>query len=162
MDASTFEDRKCSMVPRQPRNSPKRETGKGSGRNFQRNRPPKRTIPQPQEDDAVEEWEETQPKSSMGLMAKMLQRHEHALQMTEADRSFVVFLSTRDSSILPKLYKSCQEWKVSCNSPLRAAFMACLLMELQARLRKAETEPLLKLSQAAGWLNQAQQWKFLE
>ena len=102
----------------------------------------------------------------MSTVLRMLARHEHALQMLEVDRSFVLHLSTRESSILPQLFRTSQEWKVrheggTCDSPLRTALMTCILLELQARLQKADTDPLLTLSQQAGWLTSEQKWKFV-
>ena len=154
------------MAPGPARKAPKREGGKGESRSMRNPRPPKRMIPPTVEAESEEELQQEQPRGAMNTVLRMLARHEHALQMLEVDRSFVLHLSTRESSILPQLFRTSQEWKVrheggTCDSPLRTALMTCILLELQARLQKADADPLLTLSQQAGWLTSEQKWKFV-
>ena len=53
------------------------------------------------------------------------------------------------------------ETRGSCDSPLRTDLMTCILLELQARLQKADTEPLRTLSLQAGWQTPDHKWQFV-
>ena len=78
------------------------------------------------------------------MMAKIIARHEAALQLLEADRSWILFMEAGELGIIPQLMQTTATWKKSrtqgtCKC-LRQALMGALLMELAARLQKLEAD----------------------
>ena len=106
------------------------------------------------------------PKTLMKMLLQLVLRHEFSLQMLEADRSFCLYLTTKNSSLLPQLFRTSMAWKESfesgqCEAPLRTALMGTMMLELKARLQKTSEDQLKQLCQSAGWLTPDLQWKFL-
>ena len=88
-------------------------------------------------------------------MAKIIARHEAALQLLEADRSWILFMEAGELGIIPQLMQTTATWKKSrtqgtCKCGLRQALMGALLMELAARLQKlgADAPAQQRLSKA--------------
>ena len=83
--------------------------------------------------------------SKIQMMAKIIARHEAALQLLEADRSWILFMEAGELGIIPQLMQTTATWKKSrtqgtCKCGLRQALMGALLMELAARLQKLEAD----------------------
>ena len=81
------------------------------------------------------------PAQQLQMMAKIIARHEAALQLLEADRSWILFMEAGELGIIPQLMQTTATWKKSraqgtCKCGLRQALMGALLMELAARLQK--------------------------
>ena len=93
-------------------------------------------------------------------------RHEHSLQILEAQQPLCLFLTTKDNSILPQLYQTSMEWKTrhengQCEVSLRTARAGVMLKEMSARFKKSERDPLNKFCPDAGWFTQDKIWKCL-
>ena len=100
------------------------------------------------------------------MLVQLVLRHEFSIQMLEADRSFCLYLTTKESTLLPQMYKTSLKWKENyeagtCDVPLRTALMGTMIMELQARLAKTSDDHLRKLCQEAGLLSQENAWRYL-
>ncbi|CAE7731145.1 unnamed protein product [Symbiodinium microadriaticum] len=122
-------------------------------------RQPKRELPREAEDPEESEEEEL-------LLDTAGAGHEFSIQMLEADRSFCLYLTTKESTLLPQMYKTSLKWKENyeagtCDVPLRTALMGTMIMELQARLAKTSDDHLRKLCQEAGLLSQENAWRYL-
>jgi len=109
--------------------------GKGNGRQSRRSHAETNTAPRgaPPSDSHIKQ------------LAKILARHEGALQMLEADRSWVLFMDPGSMGIIPQLMETTKNWQKSrqmgsCNCGLRQALMGSLLMELVARLQKLSAD----------------------
>ena len=75
----------------------------------------------------------------------MMARHEMALQQLEADRSWVIFVDSGSLGIINQLMLTTAMWKKQrskneCSCSLRQALMGAMLMELEARMVKLETD----------------------
>ena len=78
-------------------------------------------------------------------MAKLLMRHQNALQLLAADRPFVIFMETGGLRVTPQLQATTKQWKSSreagaCSCSLRQALLGSVFMELEARLVKPELD----------------------
>ena len=78
-------------------------------------------------------------------LAKIMARHEAALQLLEADRSWIMFMDSGDLGITQQLINTATSWKQSraqgtCNCGRRQALMGARLMELEARMTKILTD----------------------
>ena len=114
----------------------------------------------------ITEMTDRPPKSLLKMLVQLVLRHEFSIQMLEADRSFCLYLTTKDSSLLPQMYKTSLRWKENyengtCEAPLRTALMGAMMMEFKARLAKTSEAQLKSLCQEAGWLTEDNKWKFL-
>ena len=81
-------------------------------------------------------------------MARLLIRHEDAIQTIKQNTAFMLYVKTT-STLLPLLYKVSKKWKaerdqvLSLDMPLRSVLLTCLLQDL---LRKAtRVQQLLRL-----------------
>ena len=116
----------------QPTKFPKR-AGKGAGKLEKRPREPQTAPPRG-------------PKQAHLLtLARMMARHEMALQQLEADRSWVIFVDSGSLGIINQLMLTTATWKKQrskneCSCSLRQALMGAMLMELEARMVKLETD----------------------
>ncbi|CAE7455423.1 unnamed protein product [Symbiodinium natans] len=77
------------------------------------------------------------------VLTKYVSQHAMALQLLEADRSWVLWMDSGAMGIIPQLVKTTATWKASreqnkCTCSLRQALLGSLLLELQARLAKME------------------------
>ncbi|CAE7224369.1 unnamed protein product [Symbiodinium natans] len=77
------------------------------------------------------------------VLTKYVSQHAMALQLLEADRSWVLWMDSGAMGIIPQLVKTTATWKESreqnkCTCSLRQALLGSLLLELQARLAKME------------------------
>ena len=68
-----------------------------------------------------------------------------ALQQLEADRSWVIFVDSGSLGIINQLMRTTATWKKQrskneCSCSLRQALMGAMLMELEARMVKLETD----------------------
>ena len=116
----------------QPTKFPKK-AGKGAGKLEKRPREPQTAPPRG-------------PKQAHLLtLARMMARHEMALQQLEADRSWVIFVDSGSLGIINQLMRTTATWKKQrskneCSCSLRQALMGAMLMELEARMVKLETD----------------------
>ena len=116
----------------QPAKFPKK-AGKGAGKLEKRPREPQAAPPRG-------------PKQAHLLtLARMMARHETALQQLEADRSWVIFIDSGSLGIINQLMRTTATWKKQrskneCSCSLRQALMGAMLMELEARMVKLETD----------------------
>ena len=116
----------------QPTKFPKR-AGKGAGKMEKRPREPQTAPPRG-------------PKHAHLLtLARMMARHEMALQQLEADRSWVIFVDSGSLGIINQLMLTTATWKKQrskneCSCSLRQALLGAMLMELEARMVKLETD----------------------
>ena len=116
----------------QPAKFPKK-AGKGAGKLEKRPREPQAAPPRG-------------PKQAHLLtLARMMARHETALQQLEADRSWVIFIDSGSLGIINQLMRATATWKKQrskneCSCSLRQALMGAMLMELEARMVKLETD----------------------
>ncbi|CAE7197792.1 unnamed protein product [Symbiodinium natans] len=79
------------------------------------------------------------------VLTKYVSQHAMALQLLEADRSWVLWMDSGALGIIPQLVKTTATWKESreqnkCNCSLRQALLGALLLELQARLARMEED----------------------
>ena len=123
----------------QPTKFPKR-AGKGAGKMEKRPREPQPAPPRG-------------PKQAHLLtLARMMARHEMALQQLEADRSWVIFVDSGSLGIINQLMLTTATWKKQRSKnecSLRQALLRAMIMELEARMVKLETDtsaqtPLVK------------------
>ncbi|OLP76290.1 hypothetical protein AK812_SmicGene43795 [Symbiodinium microadriaticum] len=111
----------------QPTKFPKK-AGKGAGKLEKRPREPQTAPPRG-------------PKQAHLLtLARMMARHEMALQQLEADRSWVIFVDSGSLGIINQLMLTTATWKKQrskneCSCSLRQALMGAMLMELEDPLR---------------------------
>ena len=116
----------------QPTKFPKK-AGKGAGKLEKRPREPQTAPPRG-------------PKQAHLLtLARTMARHEMALQQLEADRSWVIFVDSGSLGIINQLMLTTATWKKQrskneCSCSLRQALMGAMLMELEARMVKLETD----------------------
>ena len=107
---------------------------------------------------------QSQTRQLVGL-AKIIARHEAALQMLEADRSWIMFMDSGDLGITQQLLKTTASWKRSraqgtCNCGLRQALMGALLMELEARMAKLLTDQDAQQKLISAGLLQKDPWRW--
>ena len=140
-------------------NKYQKPNGKGNGRRERRSQADTHTAPRgaPASDSQVKQ------------LAKILARHEAALQMLEADRSWVLFMDPGSMGIIPQLMETTKNWQRSrqlgsCNCGLRQALMGSLLMETVARLQKlgADQTAQKPLIQAKLLLTEPLRWPYMQ
>ena len=106
-----------------------RRAGKGAGKLEKRSREPSAAPARG-------------PKQTHLLtLARMMARHEMALQQLEADRSWVIFVDSGSMGIIHQLMQTTATWKKQrskneCTCGLRQALMGAMLLELEARMAK--------------------------
>ncbi|OLQ11838.1 hypothetical protein AK812_SmicGene4320 [Symbiodinium microadriaticum] len=115
-----------------PSKFPKR-AGTGAGKMEKRPREPNAAPPRG-------------PKQAhLQTLARMLARHEMALQQLEADKSWVIFVDSGSMGIINQLMLTTATWKKQrakneCTCGLRQALRGAVLLELEARMVKLETD----------------------
>ena len=109
------------------------------------------------------------PAQQLQMMAKIIARHEAALQLLEADRSWILFMEAGELGIIPQLMQTTATWKKSrtqgtCKCGLRQALMGALLMELAARLQKlgADAPAQQRLSKAKLLSTEPLAWHYVK
>ena len=109
------------------------------------------------------------PAQQLQMMAKIIARHETALQLLEADRSWILFMEAGELGIIPQLMQTTATWKKSrtqgtCKCGLRQALMGALLMELVARLQKlgADAPAQQRLSKAKLLSTEPLAWHYVK
>jgi hypothetical protein len=79
-------------------------------------------------------------------MAALVLRQETSLTVLKQDTSFVVFLATKDKTVLPLLQQAAKQWhdkgpgSTIGQLPLRAVMFICLLKALEQKLQGCATE----------------------
>ena len=107
--------------------------------------------------------------SQLGLISKLLLKHEEQLAALRKDTQFVLFFRQDDKSILPSLMSVSREWKAkqaagdqSIQSSQRTVLINCLLRELLARMQRVvATEPGRESLKKAEWLTSSNAWTYM-
>ena len=105
-----------------------KRAGKGAGKLDKRPREPHTAPPRG-------------PKQAHLLtLARMMARHEMALQQLEADRSWVIFVDSGSLGIINQLMLTTATWKKQRSKNECSCSLRAMLMELEARMAKLETD----------------------
>ena len=110
-------------------------------------------------------------QDTVKTLARIVIRQEDQLAELRGDKGFFLFLrEDPEVSVLPALIQISKDWRVrqeagdhALKSPLRTLLMACLIKRLRELmvLMTATPESVQKL-QAAGWMDQAEEWTFFK
>ena len=130
-DGSTKKSSEEELTQDKPNKYPKEE-GQTRGRTGKRTWEP-RSVPT------------RLPNQQLQQLARVVARHETALQMLEADRRWVLFVDPGEVGIIPQLMLTTASWKKSraqsmCNCGLRQALMSTLLTEAVARMQELSAD----------------------